>query len=1132
MFNIKGLFNPAIRLSATCTLAVWLGLCLPGGAQSSVMQNGQWFKVRVKQPGVYRISRGMLSKMGFNVNTDPRKIKIFAFPTGMLPQSNSTWRPDDLVEVAIKITGQEDGVFHAGDMIFFYAEGPDKVWFNAQQGTFGYEKNLYSDYNYYFITTGSTPGKRVATLPALNGTYPEVTHFDNFVYHEVDLHNELKSGRVWFGERFDLTTELNFTYPLPGIVPGSSIKLVSEVMAQSLASTSFTVFINNQPVGVQNLGPIPADKYGVKGQISRDTFFISESTLNAAATPELTIRYVYQKSSSTRSVGYLNYFLIQTQQQLRLTNNPLIFRTVASTQHPVCTYSLLNGTAQTEVWNVTDPFNAALQPAAFQNGVVRFAAPSETLQTYVAFGPQVPEPEPVGKVPNQNLRGLPAANLIIITHDDLAPEAKRLAAHRQSVSGWAVNVVTTTQVYNEFSGGRPDLTALRDFIKHQYDKSPGALRAVLLFGKASYDYRNILPNNRNLVPTYQSRNSLHPLLTYSSDDYFGFLENHEGEWSESPAVNHTLDVAVGRLPVKTPTEAKQVVDKIIFYETYAYLNRSWRKTIAFVADDGDNNLHATHADILAQNIEHNYPHADIRKLYLDDFPQASGPAGQQSPQARNALERMFLDGAYIINYSGHGAERQWAQERLLDELLISALRNDKLPIMVTATCEFGRQDDPIFTSGAEQLLLKSKGGAIALVTTSRPVFASNNFFLNDAFYTALFNNPLPYLGEVFRITKNNSLSGVANRNFSLIGDPSLPLLLPKNNLAITSVTTQSNSDTLRALSRVTVIGEVRDTDNTLNTSFNGTVQLAVYDKPVERLTLGDENPPFAFQAYPIILFRGQATVVNGTFSANFVVPRSINYAVGKGKLSAYAYTNHSLENAAGYTKDFSLGLSEANPAPDNTPPVIHLFVGDTTFIDGGEVPANTWLIAKLHDENGISPSAFGIGNTLSATLDNSEVFDLSLHYEANLDDFTRGTVRYPLTNLTPGLHQLTLRAWDTYNNPAAATITFRVGSGNLQISEFGNYPNPFSGQTRLYFTHNRAGDDLDVQLEIYSPQAGLIFRQTYLLCQSPHRVELLQWPAEPFPENLIPGIYLARLVVRSLANGSKNEHVTRLLHLK
>lgn len=1116
-------------------LTVFLAASRVVSGQNSVLSSGMWYKVAVQKSGVYKISQSLFRQMGFPPTTDPRKIRIFGYPTGMLPQRNSASRPEDLTELAIWIPGEEDGVFHARDAIYFYAQGPDQSWYDPERERFGYEKNLYDDFNYYFITVGPNHGRRITTLNDAGPGHPVVNTYENFVYHEVDQHNELKSGRVWFGERFDLTTEISFRLNLPGIVPSSTIKWVSEVMGQSFQPTSFQLYCNQVPVGVQPIDPVPNDRYGIKGHVHCDTFYLSESAVQASANSVLNLRYVYQKSPSTRSVGYLNFFLLQTRQFLSWTGHQIIFRSQSSLANTVSEYRLANSRPDIRVWNITSPFEPALQLSRFENGATVFAASSSVLQTYIVFDSQVPAPVLTGRVPNQNLRGIPPSNLIIVTHEKFMQEARRLAQHRQSVSGMTTVVVSTAQIFHEFSGGRQDVTAIRDFVRFQYEKDPATLKALLLFGKGSYDYRNILKHNLYSVPTYQSRNSLHPLLTYSSDDYFGFLESHEGEWTESPPINHTLDIAVGRLPVKTHEEARNVVDKIIHYETQPDLNRPWRKTFAFVADDGDNNLHVAHADFLAEYVEEDHAYIDVRKLYLDAFAQTSGAAGHFAAEARKELEKIFHQGALIINYSGHGSERQWAQERILDELFISSLKNDRLPLLVTATCEFGRQDDPAFSSGAELLLLRPRSGAIALVTTSRPVFASNNFFLNQAFYQALFQvSPRPVtLGEVFRITKNNSLSGVANRNFSLIGDPALQLMLPDNLIHIQSITNQDNSDTLRALSRVHIVGQIRRTDHSVNTSFNGLVHITVFDKKSNRLTLGNENPPFSFSEFSTVLFNGKATVENGLFSCTFTVPRSINYTVGNGKLSVYAYTDAAREFAAGYSKSFKIGGSEVNYPSDNIPPFIELFVGDTTFVPGNRVPSNTVLIARFQDDSGISLSDYGIGNELIGILNDREVFSLVRHYESLPDDPTRGIVLYPLRNLQPGHHRLTVQAWDTHNNPASASIDFTVDGGGLYITSFDAFPNPFTEQCTIRFTHNRTGENLEAMVEVLSPAGRSILQRTFRVDRSPFRVDLHTLIPEEIPENIfVPGLYLIRLAVRSFSDGSKNEQVTRVLYVK
>ncbi len=1101
--------------------------------QSSVLHSGAWYKLAVKQSGVYRVDLTLFKKMGFDPKTDPRKIRIYGNGTGMLPQANATPRITDLAELSIFIQGEEDGIFNSQDFILFYAEGPDKISFDTQREIYCYEKNNYATQNYYFITVGTANGKRVQTSPDAGTGFPVITTFENFVFHEADQYNELKSGREWYGERFDLSTDLALSVSLPDVMPNTPVKIVSDVMAQSFDNTSFKLFMNGVQVAQQTIPAIPNTQYGIKGRHHRDTITTNSSTVLAPGKQNQEIRYQYLKSVSARSIGYLNFFLVQTTQQLKLYGPQTSFRSLASLQHPVSRYAIANSSSSARVWNVTDPVNPAFQASTFESGATTFAAPSSVLNHYVIFLTNSPAPELVGKVANQNLHGQPTSNLIIVTPPDFRAEAQRLANHRASVNGWTTHVVTTTEVYNEFSGGRQDVTAIRDFTKYLFDKSPGSLRALLLFGKGTYDYKNILGTNRNFVPTYESRNSLHPLLTYSSDDYFAFLENHEGEWPEDPPVNHSMDIGVGRLPVKTIAEAKTVVDKLIAYDTDLKRAGPWRKSIIFVADDGDFNIHQSQADQLAEEIETNYSFFNSKKIYLDAYPQPAGTA--TSPEARAAIQKSFDDGALIINYTGHGGERQWAQERIFDDLLIVALQNQRLPLLLTATCEFGRQDDPIFLSGGELCMLQKNGGAIALITTARPVSSSTNFALNQAFYQALFqlaDGIYPEIGDVFRRTKNSSLSGVSNRNFSLIGDPSMYLAMPDFKIQIEQINTQSGSDTLRALSLVTVSGKVTDYTNTTNTAFNGTLHATLYDKETTFLTLGDENPPFTYTQWYNALFRGQAHVENGLFSFEFVMPKNIAYTVGTGKLSLYAHHNNQPTDASGYSKSFKIGLSEPGIPADITPPVIKLFLGDTTFINGGIASPTTKLIARLYDESGINISAYGIGNSIVAALDDTQTYVLNDYYVADVNDFTRGRVEFTLTDLKPGKHSITLKVWDVHNNSSQATVDFVVHGDALVIESFGNYPNPVSEFTKLYFTHNRSGDDLDGTLGIYDQTGRELHRVDFVASESTYQVDLIELTRNEEPlKYLKAGLYFARLAVRSLTNGSKNERVTKFIIL-
>ncbi len=1104
------------------------------GAQSSVLATGSWFRVAVDKPGVYRIDFSSFRAMGFDPNnTDPRRIKIYTQGSGMLPQANNQDRKIDLQEIAIHIQGEQDGIFHQQDFILFYAEGADRISYDVQKDIFRYEKHLYEKSNYYFITVADSPGKRIGESPNLSGNFPQVREYDAFTYHEIDRVNVLRSGRDWFGEAFATSTELTLRFPVSGIVSGSPIKLVSAVMASGFGTTRFDLFFNGVAAGQQVIAGIPNTQYGIKGRQVADTISLNATQVLAADRTTQEIRYRYDRSGLNSAVGYLDYLLLQVKQQLRFQANQLIFRSTASLQQGASTFIIDGSASGNIVWDVTNPFEPQWQQLQVAEGSTRFSTSTDQLKTFIVFNTSVPAPKLVGRVANQNIKGQPAPASIIVTHRDFFQEAVRLKNHRETHSGLTTLVVTTDEVFYEFSGGKQDVSAIRDMARYFYQKSPGLLKGILLFGKGSYDYKDILTDNKNFVPTYQSRNSLNPLQTYSSDDYFGFLEDQEGEWSESPAQNHTMDIAVGRLPVISVEQARTVVDKIIRYETDLTLSGRWRQQIAFVADDGDFNIHQLQADAMARFIDSRHARYSTQRVYLDAFEQLPGISGETSPETRRQLGRTFNNGALIVNYTGHGNERLWTAERILDEVFIQQLKNTRWPLVITATCEFGRQDDPQFPSGAELLMLQPAAGAIGVVTTARPVNSATNFELNQAWYQAFFtqeDGKNLLLGEIFRRTKNSSVSGVANRNFSLIGDPMMKLAMPQQPINITSVQTASGDTVLKALSRVFIQGEVLNFQGYRDTDFNGIAQATLFDKPVSFVTRGNENPPFTFTQWSNALFRGQASVTEGQFTFEFIMPKNMAYAVDAGKLSIYAFQSGG-KDASGYSMDFTVGDSEPSPGSDANPPSIKLFLGDETFVSGGLVNPSTRLIARLQDDSGISVSGYGIGNSIVATIDDQESFVLNDYYLADRDDYRNGTIDFPLEGLSPGHHILTLKAWDTFNNPGQASIAFTVTeSGKLVIEEFAGYPNPFQTSTQLYFRHNQSGADLEAKLLIYDLNGRILQSVDYVITDSPYEVSLLTLDRDDdFIKNLGQGMYLSRLIVRSLADGSYQERVTKLI---
>ncbi|HET6540022.1 MAG TPA: type IX secretion system sortase PorU, partial [Chryseolinea sp.] len=1079
-------------------------------------------------------------KMGFDTRIDPRRIQVFGNAGGMLPQTISVSRPVDLTQNAIFVSGESDGSFDKGDYILFFAEGPDRIQYHVQREIFAYESNLYSEKNFYFVTVGDDEGKRVVSKPNIEGNFPVVQHYDDFVYHEVDEYNVLSSGREWFGERFDISFERTFNIDLSGVLENSPIKVVSDVMGQSYGTSSFNLFWNNTLVKNQVIPIIPNTQYGIKGAHKRDTVSINSSMVSASGTTSQQIKYQFNKAPSGASVGNLDFFLLNVKRALEFSAHQILFRSGESLSYPVSTFLISKASANCFVWDITQPAEPQQQDYTLGDAAARFSSPSDQLHEYIIFDNEIPAPELVSKIENQNLHGLATPNFVIISHPDFFDEASRLASHREQHNSWTSAVVTPEQIFLEFSSGRQDVTAIRDFIKQLYDKNPNTLKAVLLMGKGSYDYKDRIQQNTNFVPTYESRNSLSPLATYSSDDYFAFLENDEGNWGESPVQNHTLDVGVGRLPVKTVEEAKNLVDKIIYYDTHKKSFGHWRKDIAFVGDDGNNtdnftSSHQSQANSMAESIELSHPEFNAKKIFLGKYIKTVKPNGETIPEASKDVISRFDRGSLIINFTGHGNEKQWADEKIFSDIDIDELENELYPFLVTATCEFGRQDDPTVVSSAELSVLRPKGGAIGLVTTARPVNAGTNFVLNQEFYKALFqkqSSQYGTLGEIFRNTKNNSTSGVSNRNFSLLADPSMRLAIPSESVVVTTLKTSTGSDTLKALSTVTMKGEIRDESGTVMDDFNGTLEFTLFDKEVNFVTIGKNDPPFQYNEWYNALYRGKASVTSGTFQFDFVLTKNVAYEIGQGKLSLYASDPTHQRDASGAIQSFKIGGTEPSFTPDNTSPVMQLFMGDTTFISGGVVNSNSTLIVNLQDKSGINISGYGVGNALVAYLDNEEqAYILNDYYEAYMNDFTRGSVHFPMKGLSPGRHSITVKAWDTHNNPAQATLEFVVTDGeNIVIETFANFPNPFESETSIFFTHNRSGDDLQAQLVIYSANGMQLKTYEYDIKQSSYRVDLgVINDLYDFGKKLPGGLYLARLVVRSLTNGSKNERVTKLI---
>ncbi|MBL3657094.1 type IX secretion system sortase PorU [Fulvivirga sediminis] len=1125
-------------------LAVSTNYHLYGQKINSVLRSGDWYKLEIDHNGVYKIDYNFLKSIGISIDRiDPKKIAIYGNGGGTLPQKNSAPRPADLINNHIYVKGEDDGKFNSDDYILFYAQGPDKYNYSTD-GEITYERNIYSNHNYYYLSIGAENGKRVKSSDDLGQNHNRITTFTDFAYYKKEEENLLLSGRDWYSR---ISNE-QIILEIPNITANTNIQVTSTVMAQSFSQSSFTLSLNGSQIGTQIVNSVPnfmtpsqnnPHRYSVKGLENTSTF----SSKTASTVNSLNLGISYTGNNSGRSLGFLKEIIVEFTRSMSLDDNQLAFRSFANTSTTLSTYFINNCKNSCLVFDVTIPTGPTLQRTVYENGTISFGSNSTNNKEFVVFDPnQLPSPKFLSRIENQNIHNINVPELLIITHKNFQSQALQLANHHERADGISTTVVTTEQVYNEFSSGKQDITAMRDFIKYLYDQSH-SLKYVLLFGKATFDYKDIKANNTNFVPTYESRNSLHPLQTYCSDDYFGFMEDEEGEWAEIAGGNHSLEIGVGRIPAATTQEAQNVVDKIINYsspQTYG----AWRNTVAFVADDGDNNLHIDQSNQLSELMDTTYSAFNYNKLFLDAYKQDASAPSIKSPEMVEAINASIKKGTLIMNYTGHGGKNVWAQETILNIPQIENWDNkNRLPLFVTATCEFGRHDDiSAIRSGGEVIINSAEKGGIAIISTCRPVYASSNFQLNQAFYNTVFSKPHGQylrLGDIIRITKNNSANNavdqnqVGNRNFILLGDPALRLNYPEKNIIIESISGTQSTDTLSALDQISLTGKVLQSAGNTDSQFSGDLEITVFDKEATLTTLGDEDNglTYSYKSRENTLFRGDVSINSGVFDAEFIVPKNISYQLEKGKISMYAVNAQKNSDANGADINVIVGGSTDSYPHDNTGPEIDIFFGDSTYSSKIPVNTNTLLVANLKDEHGINISNYNVNNSLTVQLDDQKSVVVNDYYKAKKNTYKEGWLRYPLNNLSEGLHTLTIKAWDTHNNSSEKTVEFLVGAeGSLAISQLKNSPNPFVSKTVISFKHNRAGDNLQVELEIINISGEKLLKRSFEFENAPGEINLFEWDGKnSIGKKTEAGLYIYKVSVRSNVDGAKNHTFQKLI---
>ena len=1115
-------------------------------ATASVLSTGKWIKVGTEGEGVFKVTASFLTKAGFTAPISSASIRLYGNGGAMLPEANHLPAPDDLLENQIEVFDGGDGLLDGEDYFLFYAPGANQWGYNDKSKKFEFSKNFYSDLSFYFIQVGDGSGSRIMEK-ILNGS--AVQNVESFVEHlrfERDSFNFLNSGREWFGETFGngYPDSRIFQVASDGVLPGSQYELTSEVVGRSFNKPNrLNVSLNGNLLFQHST---PASIGTLLEPIANVSRLSKEGITNGTT---IAIRYDFE-SGNASGQSWLNWFDVIFRRTLTQRNDTLLsFRdpSVVANNRLVA-YHIASSNPNLKVWEVTKRGEYSKFKTEFLNSRHRFIDDASVFREYISFDPALSkQPVFIEKVDNQNLHGEGFYDMVVVAHPSFLQEARRLAQFRQSNNGLRVLVVDVERVYNEYSSGSPDPSAIRNFLKMLYDRA-GNITAnrpkyLLLFGGTSYQFKEKTGERKNLVPTYQSPSSLDPLTSYLSDDYFGYLDNDDDINANIPAP--LLDVAVGRIPARTVAQAKIAVDKIINYQSKSDFG-DWRNEITMVADDEDFDLHLNDAESHATLIEGKQPVWNLNKIYLDAFQQNSGTGGSRYPEVNATITKGMNLGTMLWNYSGHGGNARLAQEAILEKEMLPLWENqNRLPLFVTATCDFAPFDNPAQFSIGEDLLVGRSNGAIGLMTTTRLVFASSNKLINNNFFKSLLQRKsdgrYPSLGEAWLNAKNTTVveSGdyINARKFAMLGDPSMKLLMPEYQVKTIRVTDLGNgsiADTLRALNQYRIEGEVLLPDGNFDPGFNGTLSVKIQDKATNYKTLANDQQSSVrdFKVYDNLIYFGKTKVQSGKFSFQFVVPNDIRFEYGKARVSYYA--EDGIKDAQGVDGSLVSGGFGGKMENDKNGPIIQAYLENESFKNGGTVKENPIFIAKLSDQTGIYLGRFGIGHDIRLVIDgdNSSALVLNDYFQPLLNENKAGEIYFQFPKLSEGVHKIELKAWDVFNNSSTAVIDFIVvKQQTIEVERFYNFPNPFSASTTFSFQLNGPIEGAFVTLDVLTLEGKPIKRLVETINQKGLRFIQMKWNGfDVNGKKPQPGIYLARLTIKA-KSGRITSKVQKLILL-
>ena len=1086
-------------------------------ADSSKLAQGTWVKIAVSESGIYQITASDAQRWGFS-SLD----RLHVFGTGGAPLSETLTEDiaDDLPQVP---------VLRTGNRILFYAQGP-LTWQEKNTLHQVQVQHPYSTAGYYFVTDDSRYTDVAMPTAGGTGSGEPITTVTGRVYHEQELTNPGQTGRDLLGEDFSTTRSRTFELNLPGLVAGGQVSVLTRFASKTVNGTSRVSFKQNGT----NLPSSGSDVIAAAYSLNHDHYEVAQTVKTfAPGSDQLSYTITYSPSGTVHSAR-LDYITVNYPRHLALDGSQLCFGLESASTSGI--YRVSGGASH--VWDVTVPQSPVELASGSSGDALSFTPANGGRRELVAFNADGSFASPTlsERLANQNLHGLPVPDMVIITPTAYRTQAERVAALHEQTDGFRVHVIDEPLIFNEFSSGTPDAMAYRMLCKMFHDRGTDArghrLGYLLLMGSGIYDNRLISSEAKAAsyprLLTWQSSESKDEDNSYTTDDGFAILSDGAGPHF----YGYDLDIAVGRMCVRSVNEARTVVDKLIKYVTKPDYG-AWKNNMLNVADDQDNAIHMEQAEndiTVCRSFNGN----DIiyNRVYLDAFERSSSGGGTSYPDAYNKLYTTAREGVLWWNYTGHASPNDWTAENLLQRVDVQEnLYYRHLPVLYAATCEFTRYDG-IDRSSGELMFLNSNGGAIAVICPPRLVYIPQNGGLNRSVARYIFerdSNGLQLrLGDILRLGKNNYKGGGDNNaRYFLMGDPAMRLAYASHTAVIDAINGHAvgsgDMPVFQARQTVTFTGHIVDEHGQPANGFNGSVVSTLFDceQSVTTHGWGSEGREFTYDEHSNKLAIRVDTVTAGQFTIHLTIPTEVlgNYDNYRPSLlNLYAYDSADTLEAKGACEDFYIYGYDDSLVADTIGPVISDFgLNGTAFVSGDNVNDSPLVLATLSDESGVNFSTSGIGHTLTLTLDGVTSYnDVSSHYTpAYTETGTLGTISYRLSDLTQGHHTLRLRAWDVYNNVSERTIEFNVVEGLApDITDLYATPSPASSYTTFYVRHTQPDATVLFDVEVFDLMGRLVWSSNLTGRSDMFSTVPITWDLTDNGGRRVPrGIYIYRATI-------------------